>query len=63
MTHQMTLIFDHEGTEEWCCPICGRRMLIEWQPFRKVVLEPGDDNAGHSGSKGGLSISMVNTDA
>ncbi len=59
MTHQMKLVSEHEGTEEWYCPICGRRMLIEWQPWHKVVLELGDESTQHSGSKGGLSIGPI----
>ena len=44
---------DATGSENWFCPICGRRMLINWQPqFRKVILEPGDVYAMHSASKG-----------
>jgi len=41
------------GEEEWHCPTCGRRMLINWKPqFKKSVLEAGDDYAMHSASKG-----------
>ena len=45
------------GAEEWYCPICGRRILIQWPPaYRKVVLAAGDQYAQHSASKGGLRI-------
>ena len=54
--HAMTLTEAHEGTEIWLCPVCGRRLLIEWEPWRKVTLEPGDEYANHSGGKGGLNI-------
>lgn len=58
-THVMVLEHTHsDGTEEWACPTCGRRILVEWPPaYRKVVLEEGDVNATHSGSKGGLQLS------
>jgi len=59
MTHNMALTGEHEGTEEWCCSTCGRRLLVEWEPFRKVTLEPGDENAGHAVSKGGLRIGSI----
>ncbi len=56
--HEMTLIAEHEsGAEEWHCPECGRRLVITWPPdYSKVVLEPGDEFAQHSGGKGGLRL-------
>jgi hypothetical protein len=45
------------GAEEWYCPTCGRRMLINWEPkFKKTVLETGDESVSHSGAKGSLHI-------
>jgi len=41
------------GEEEWFCPTCSRRFLMRWFPkYTKLVLEPGDEHALHSGSKG-----------
>ena len=55
--HEMVLEKTHpSGAEDWYCPTCGRRMSISWQPWKKIVLEPGDIYAAHSGSKGGLRI-------
>jgi hypothetical protein len=46
------------GAEEWACAECGRRILMQWPPnYKRVVLEPGDEFAIHSGSKGGLNVS------
>ena len=43
------------GAEEWYCPTCGRRFLMQWPPtYRKVILDAGDESAIHSGCKGGL---------
>ena len=55
--HVMVLDTTYEsGSEEWCCPVCGRRLLIQWQPtFNWMILNPGDENATHSGAKGGVS--------
>lgn len=44
------------GEENWYCPTCGRRMIITWDPWKKVVIEQGDLEADHSGSKGGLKM-------
>ena len=51
--HTMTMINEHEGTEEWLCSVCGRHLLVNWNPkFRRTVLIEGDSSAQHSGSKG-----------
>jgi hypothetical protein len=52
--HEMFLESVHPSREEeWHCPTCGRRFLMQWPPaYSKVVLEPGDESAIHSGSKG-----------
>lgn len=53
--HKMTLINEHEGTEEWLCSSCGRHLLVSWHPvFHKIVLLEGDPRAKHSGSKKSL---------
>lgn len=55
--HEMVLETTHpSGTEEWYCPTCGRRMTITWEPWKKIILEPGDIYAAHGGSKGILKI-------
>lgn len=39
------------GAEEWWCPTCGRRLLLHWPPnYRKLVLDPGDEQAAHTGA-------------
>ncbi len=59
--HEMVLETTHSsGAEEWYCPTCGRRMLVNWEPkFKKIVLEAGDDSASHAGSKGGLQMGSL----
>jgi hypothetical protein len=58
--HEMVLSTTHpSGAEDWSCPVCGYRFLMQWPPnFKKVILEEGDDSAIHSGGKGGVSIGM-----
>jgi hypothetical protein len=58
--HEMVLEETHSsGAEEWYCPTCGRRMTITWEPWKKIVLEPGDVYAAHSAVKGGLQLGAV----
>ncbi len=54
--HLMRLETTHpDGSEEWVCEQCGRRMLVTWAPeFQRRVLVPGDEQAVHTGGKGGL---------
>jgi hypothetical protein len=58
-THEMTITADHGGKEWWTCPACGRVLLIEWNPFSKITVVPGDEYAAHTGGKGGLKITGV----
>jgi hypothetical protein len=55
INHQMKISNVHEsGAQEWLCLECERRVLITWNPaFKRIVLEPGDEWAVHSGSFGG----------
>lgn len=40
------------GAEEWSCPICGRRVLINWGPkFKRTIVASGNPDATHSGFK------------
>ena len=54
-THGMRFERLHaSGAQEWFCPICGRRLLMQWPPaFEKQVLVPGDQNACHTGGNVG----------
>lgn len=48
------------GEEDWYCPTCGRRFIVNWQPkFKRTILEIGDEGAVHSGGKGGLLIGSM----
>jgi len=59
--HEMSLETTHpSGAEEWACPTCGRRFLLQWPPnYKKIILERGDEYARHSGGKGGLRMSAI----
>jgi hypothetical protein len=59
--HEMILEKTHpSGADEWYCPICGRRLLMDYEPrYKKTVLEAGDEFAIHSGGKGGLRVGSI----
>jgi hypothetical protein len=61
--NQHTMVIAREfpdGTQEWVCPSCGRRILMQWPPqYKRTVLEAGDENASHSGAMGGLSMGQA----
>ena len=59
--HEMVLEMTHaSGMQGWYCPTCGRRILLQVPPNSgMVIVEPGDQNASHSGSTGGLRIGAV----
>ncbi len=41
------------GTQDWVCPVCGRRFILQWPPhYKRVILEEGDTNVMHLGSMG-----------
>jgi hypothetical protein len=61
MTEKHKMVLEEtkpSGEENWYCPTCGRRMIITWNPWKRVVIEQGDFYAAHSGSKGGLKIGV-----
>ena len=62
--HEMQLEATHStGAEEWYCPACGRRFLVQWAPvYSMIIIEPGDQYARHSGSTGGLHIGSSQVD-
>lgn len=55
-SHTMHLEKTHEsGAEEWSCPVCGRRFIVQWPPaFKKIILNPGNEYVLHDGGNGGI---------
>lgn len=51
--HEMVLVDTHiSGVEEWYCPDCGRRFLVQWPPsYKMVVLEQGEKDTRHNVSR------------
>lgn len=52
--HEMQLVKTHASdVEEWYCPTCGRRFVLQWPPeYKQIILEAGDEDALHVGGKG-----------
>ena len=63
--HEMILEKTYSsGAGEWYCPICGRRMIIHWEPeLKRTLLEAGDDATMHSASQGSLQLGSIHVDA
>lgn len=61
--HKLTRIKKYSsGAEEWFCPICGRRFVIQWSPeYQRVVLECGDEAAVHNTGQGAMVVSQPQT--
>lgn len=64
MSEQNYHIMEHTevdySTDKFYCPTCSRLVLIHWDEYCAVdVLNPGDVDAIHTGSIGGLHISNI----
>lgn len=51
--HEMIFEKTHiSGVEEWYCPTCGRRFLVQWPPaYKMIILQAGDKDIRHNVSK------------
>lgn len=48
------------GAQEWYCPTCGRRCLMQWAPnYKKIVLEPGNEHVSHSGTSSDAEVTSA----
>lgn len=54
--HEILVVNLHpSGVEEWLCPTCGRRFIVQWTPeYQCIVLNPGEESAIHNMSRGAL---------
>jgi hypothetical protein len=51
------------GAQEWYCPTCGRRFIVQWTPeYQRVVLEAGDESAIHNTGKGAFIVRCPDQD-
>ena len=56
--HERILEKNHiSGGEEWYCPACERRFLVQWAPaYRLIILASGDSEVQHNVSKSNVRI-------
>lgn len=59
--HAMTLTTTHpSGAQEWECPICGRKFVMQLSPnFKRVILVEGDAYATHTTGTSELRMTAV----
>jgi hypothetical protein len=59
--HEMTLEKTHiSGVEEWYCPACGRRFLVQWPPaYKMIILEAGEKDTRHNLSRSNSRIGSL----
>jgi hypothetical protein len=59
--HQMVLNETFpDGSQEWCCPVCGRRFIMHWPPnYKRIILDPGNEQVVHSGGTGGVVMGLA----
>lgn len=55
-THDIHVVKKHaSGAEEWFCPTCQRRFVVQWSPeYQFIVLEAGDVEAIHNMGRGAM---------
>ncbi len=60
-SHEMMLDKTHpSGAEEWYCPACGRRFVMQWPPkYKRIILNHGDEYTAHGGGQGGLKMGPI----
>lgn len=64
MPHQMELKEVYaDGSQDWHCPLCGRRFILHWPPnyHREVIIE-GDIEAVHTAGTGGVQMGETHTE-
>ena len=59
--HEMLLNKTYpSGAEEWYCPTCGRRFVMQWPPkYKRIILNSGDRDTAHRGGKGELQMGAI----
>jgi hypothetical protein len=59
--HEMILQETHiSGVEEWYCPDCGRRFLVQWPPaYKMIIVESGNKDIRHNVSRANSRIGSL----
>jgi hypothetical protein len=60
--HQMVITNTFAtGEQEWYCPTCGRRFILQPPPnFKRIIIDEGDEQTPHSGGRGGVVVGNAN---
>lgn len=55
-SHEILVVKKHtSGAEEWYCPTCARRFIVQWSPeYQCIVLNQGDETAIYNMGRGAL---------
>lgn len=62
-THKMSVIINKDKSETWECLECGRKFtLLNWNPFKRTIINPGDETVEHSGGYGEIDITSLKID-
>jgi hypothetical protein len=49
----MSIIINKDKTETWECSECGIKfVLLNWNPFKRTIINIGDTTVEHSGGYG-----------
>jgi len=59
MTHEMKHFLDASGNDCFLCPICDRRIIVDFDNGGIMVIVQGDEVELHSAGIGGLEISCM----
>lgn len=59
--HEMVVTQKYpSGAQEFFCPTCGRRFVMQWPPaYKRIILDPGDEDALHTGGTAGITMSIT----
>jgi hypothetical protein len=58
--HTMELAKQYSSVaEEWYCPSCGRRLILQWPPnYKRIILDPGNENVNHNGGPSSFQVDV-----
>jgi hypothetical protein len=60
--HRVDRIKTHEsGATEWKCDECGRHFVMQFEPYKRIILAKGNEEVSHCGGMlSGMTIGVPN---